>query len=673
MSLFRGSTQSMFGSLGGLAGPKETAAAAAEPQDQPDERGAALQGVAWSATLAGLGPWSLQSTTITLYPNEDFRGNGSQIGACDVMVSYAVKGGKVRVLNCESAARALLRDHQGTIVDLAFSSACEGDWRWLASCCDSGTTTVWRLSVRHDGEEIPHEKVRTTQGQRAAWQGVTLATALGPTLSVASDDHSASVKAHNGLNILDIKWSETPDVLVTSGADNTVRCWSSTLSVLNEWRLDGPAGQVAAVGPDEALALVDNDLHCLRTRQRWRPFESGRTRLALSGDLVLVASGTLLRVAHRTSEGVLDYATPFDLGSTISSLACIRAPLSERVEDADVANESLGYELHLFCVLTKTIEQFFLRPSTCYPPQQLQAIASTTPPPPPAAAAINDPRAVVVASPPNGASDELVRRCVEDATSRIVDTVREAQTTILDEQRHLASQTDGRLATLEADVARLSKANELLAAAVAPAVEAAVGTMFTTLDTALRERLAAFEKLEATRLEKLYGAITDFNKRNDLAPPDDLDKPSPEEDLKERIAELVETDGDYDGAVYKAVEASDVDVLLFAIERCSARNVAAIQPVPFQQLTLLCLVQQLAATLDHHPDHLHLKLEWIQFAVLALDAHNPTISAHVPEVLRQLKGNLDALPDHLRAKHSAPTAIIAHIVNSLLNSLGPAV
>ena len=79
---------------------------------------------------------------------------------------------------------------------------------------------------------------------------------------------------------------------------------------------------------------------------------------------------------------------------------------------------------------------------------------------------------------------------------------------------------------------------------------------------------------------------------------------------------MLASSGDYDSAVYRAVEQSDVDVLLYALDAVGIDKVRTMSPLPFGQLTLLCLVQQLGTTLARD-DAVDFKLEWLQLAVLA--------------------------------------------------------
>lgn len=602
----------------------------------------------WSTKLESSSPVALKCAPITLYTSEAFDGNGSQIGACEAFVCYAIKGGKVRILNRISAARTLLRGHESTISDLAFGPyEAETGQVLMASADANGCTLVWRLSAT-DGDDIPCVHIGSLEGSRVAWRQGSKddeepATSHGAALTFRKK------RIVTRSDILDLRWNASK--LVVLGADQVVSTFDEELGQIRAGSVQSPCRQVAIMGDDTVVALSDDAL-CIDWR-RHLPFPSGsegRRRLAVVDDLLLVSCGSSLRVAH-VSKGSVDFVTEWTFGGPISSWACLKTPLTGVSEDAEADAETLGFEIQLFCVQPKAIQQFFLRPSTCYPV------------PAPAAPPI------------------VPQEVVAEASREAVETQWQS--------------VESRLERIEGSVARLEAAHDIFAAALAPAVEAAVTSIFAKVDSALRDRLETYERLQSQRLEKLdeliaaavaqgssnsltntpmkKGGRIDYDDEDDVAAANAADEdqrrdlPAEEDQrevLKQRIAELA-SEGEYDGAVYKAVEASDVDVLLFALTSVSDKNVATMHPLPFQQLTLLCVVQQLAATLHQHPDHLNLKLDWIQLSVLALDMSDVQIASHVPEVLRQLNTAIDNLPQQIKAQQQI--AILTHIVHSLLN------
>jgi len=289
-----------------------------------------------------------------------------------------------------------------------------------------------------------------------------------------------------------------------------------------------------------------------------------------------------------------------------------------------------------------------------------------------------------------GASNETARLEVQATMSRIEQRVEGIEQSLSED--HL-----GRVvaATSEAAPAAL---REAMAASLTPAIEAAIRACFAQMDHALRERLKVHDGVESERLKRFDGVwssltaqIDDLKARfddlalavgrrpasKDLVRHDDgLGGSAQEEygeeeghprDVREEIAELVEA-MDYDTAVYKAVECGDVSVLIYAVVKIGVDNVND-STLPFQQPTLLCLIQQLGTTIDRadHADFVPLKLDWLQLAILGLDPSHHQIAIHVPNVLRQVKHSLETLPPTVdTAQYSAPVKILVHVINSLL-------
>jgi WD40 repeat protein len=183
----------------------------------------------------------IKCTPITLYQSEppasDFL--GAQIAASTRFISYAIKGGKIRVLARRSATRTLLRGHSATIVDLAFSDVECGAGALLASCCVAGDLVVWQV---HEGtDEVLYEKEITLaacNASRVAWRPAEsvdrsladLALAAGDVARLLRDPVSARatptpawVSLPHGARIFDIRWSSDGEALLTAAADGRAR------------------------------------------------------------------------------------------------------------------------------------------------------------------------------------------------------------------------------------------------------------------------------------------------------------------------------------------------------------------------------------------------------------------------------------------------------------------
>ena len=218
--------------------------------------------------------------------------------------------------------------------------------------------------------------------------------------------------------------------------------------------------------------------------------------------------------------------------------------------------------------------------------------------------------------------------------------------------RSIATQLD-RISAADADAPRARAAAMRLGAMegsgvaikqVLPEVLARVDALEKKIDV----RVDALEKKIDVRVDALEKKIDAILAATASAPPASAATASEppaatsSTDVRTRCRMLASS-GDYDSAVYRAVEQSDVDVLLYALDAVGIDKVRTMSPLPFGQLTLLCLVQQLGTTLARD-DAVDFKLEWLQLAVLGLDASNPRIADHVPAVLLQVKACMEAAP-----------------------------
>ena len=225
--------------------------------------------------------------------------------------------------------------------------------------------------------------------------------------------------------------------------------------------------------------------------------------------------------------------------------------------------------------------------------------------------------------------------------------------------RSIATQLD-RISAADADAPRARAAAMRLGAMegsgvaikqVLPEVLARVDALEKKIDV----RVDALEKKIDVRVDALEKKIDAILAATASAPPASAATASEppaatsSTDVRTRCRMLASS-GDYDSAVYRAVEQSDVDVLLYALDAVGIDKVRTMSPLPFGQLTLLCLVQQLGTTLARD-DAVDFKLEWLQLAVLGLDASNPRIADHVPAVLLQVKACMEGLPAAVTARH----------------------
>ncbi|CAA7016336.1 unnamed protein product [Microthlaspi erraticum] len=94
----------------------------------------------------------LEVTPITKYGSDPQLVVGRQIAVNKVYICYGLKGGNIRVLNINTALRALFRGHSQRVTDMAFFAE---DVHLLASVSLDGKVFVWRISEGAEGDDQP--------------------------------------------------------------------------------------------------------------------------------------------------------------------------------------------------------------------------------------------------------------------------------------------------------------------------------------------------------------------------------------------------------------------------------------------------------------------------------------------------------------------------------------
>ncbi|KAF3451917.1 hypothetical protein FNV43_RR08013 [Rhamnella rubrinervis] len=95
----------------------------------------------------------LEVTPITKYGSDPGLVLGRQIAVNKSYICYGLKLGAIRVLDINTALRALLRGHNQRVTDMAFFAE---DVHLLASASVDGRVFVWRISEGPDEEDKPH-------------------------------------------------------------------------------------------------------------------------------------------------------------------------------------------------------------------------------------------------------------------------------------------------------------------------------------------------------------------------------------------------------------------------------------------------------------------------------------------------------------------------------------
>ncbi|XP_024015753.1 enhancer of mRNA-decapping protein 4 isoform X2 [Eutrema salsugineum] len=94
----------------------------------------------------------LEVTPITKYGSDPQLVVGRQIAVNKVYICYGLKGGNIRVLNINTALRALFRGHSQRVTDMAFFAE---DVHLLASVSLDGKVFVWQISEGSEGDDQP--------------------------------------------------------------------------------------------------------------------------------------------------------------------------------------------------------------------------------------------------------------------------------------------------------------------------------------------------------------------------------------------------------------------------------------------------------------------------------------------------------------------------------------
>lgn len=355
-------------------------------------------------------------TPVTLYQSEEkppAESASSQLAACEGFLAYAIKGGKIRVLARGSATRTLLRGHSQRIVDLAFGGGAAGAAASLASCCAGGRLCTWTVREGPGGDEVAHERgpeLEIAGAVRLAWRP---GPAPPPALAVAGEAgavvvadarDAASLKQlpRGGSSCHDVGWSADGAALATAAADGRVRVFDDRLELVADFAPAGgaPVHAVAFLAGDRLATAVDGGetislwtvapgdaprrdhaLALARPPANTRPARARRVAAAGGGAFVLVtaaapatdaaadeSAGAALYVAHVDAEtNKIDHVAPFAVSQPVLSLAALDADLTDDANDAEADAEPAGFEIQLFCVQTRAIQQYFLRPSALYP------------------------------------------------------------------------------------------------------------------------------------------------------------------------------------------------------------------------------------------------------------------------------------------------------------------
>ncbi|KAF9566875.1 G-type lectin S-receptor-like serine/threonine-protein kinase SRK [Mortierella alpina] len=235
----------------------------------------------------------LETIPITLIPTDVEYNHGRMVAVSKGYISYAAKGGKIRVIQQSHGHRTLLRGHTDQVIDMGFSSVKAQEatgLQLLASVGKDSRVIIWDLSGSDvDSTDIAHSKYLELIGTPHADQPRYSRIAWSPThpshLALVNNDdhsviiinihnlvasqadqspvvneaqllpHSRIVQAHDQA-INDISFSRDGSVLITASEDGSVKFWDLTgtatvPALLNEIIPHGGLGVTNAMFVDQ--------------------------------------------------------------------------------------------------------------------------------------------------------------------------------------------------------------------------------------------------------------------------------------------------------------------------------------------------------------------------------------------------------------------------------------
>ncbi|GJJ71103.1 enhancer of mRNA-decapping protein 4 [Entomortierella parvispora] len=232
----------------------------------------------------------LETIPITLIPTDVEYNHGKMVSVSKGYISYAAKGGKIRVIQQSHGHRTLLRGHTDQVIDMGFSvgdATNASGSQLLASVGKDSRLIIWNLSGSDvDSSDIAHSKYLEVVGRpqtdqprysRIAWNPaqasilalvnnddhsvliVNIENLVGSQESITLDENqllqnSIVIQAHKQA-INDIAFSPDGSVIVTASEDGSVKFWeigSSKATFLSEFIPHGGLGVTNAVFVDEA-------------------------------------------------------------------------------------------------------------------------------------------------------------------------------------------------------------------------------------------------------------------------------------------------------------------------------------------------------------------------------------------------------------------------------------
>jgi len=192
-----------------------------------------------------------------------------------------------------------------------------------------------------------------------------------------------------------------------------------------------------------------------------------------------------------------------------------------------------------------------------------------------------------------------------------------------------------------------------------PAYEVATNQMFSQISTSLEDGLSSSKGDEtqkkidnmASLMQSMMSSIENLTEEvktlkavidsssDQKQPPEIVETPI---SLKDTILSEIKANK-FENAFTTALSANSSELTVFACERSDISTVLDEDNLLVSQAILLCLMQQLSASLVEEPsNNPETELEWLQEIAVVLKPQDPSIQAHAASVLNQAGQNISA-------------------------------
>ena len=199
---------------------------------------------------------------------------------------------------------------------------------------------------------------------------------------------------------------------------------------------------------------------------------------------------------------------------------------------------------------------------------------------------------------------------------------------------------------------------ESMASTLIPAYESVTREIMFQVSTSVASARSAGTSPDlSSKLDAMAKAIEDLTvevtqlrsiMNSQVPPPPEprsVPPPSPADQMeatRKKILTEIEA-GNYETAFTKALSLSTTDMAIFCCKHADLSDVLGGEKPALSQTILLCLMQQLGAAIAlSSGSDLEVFVSWLQEIALTLDPTNESIARHVPGVLQQLVGNINA-------------------------------